>query len=223
MNFGDQVTLDGKDYVAVYSRISISNHGSQAINLAPAPTKGLVALTDHAKTIPPGQTISHDYVVAADRFGNQYDWPTDEELAGAGSWDTHSAHMKEYWLARLSEIVNISQLPDERLINAYKAGFIYTHIIRDGNDIHVGENGYDSVFDHDSVGILTTLFTLGDFAAKPLLGSSISRSMMMLATRTAGCESLSPQDRGCGLCGAFAESGEHPDQATCRPGGIGRQ
>jgi hypothetical protein len=170
MNFGDKVTLDGKDYVAVYSRISINNHGSQAIDLAPAPTKGLVALTHHAASIQPGQTISHDYVVAADRFGNQYDWPTDEALAGAGSWDSHFAHMKEYWLARLSGIVNISQLPDERLINAYKAGFIYTHIIRDSNDIHVGENGYDSVFDHDSVGILTTLFTLGDFTyARPLL------------------------------------------------------
>jgi hypothetical protein len=78
--------------------------------------------------------------------------------------------MKDYWISRLSGIVNITQLPDQRLINAYKAGFIYTHIIRDGDNLHVGENGYDSVFDHDSLGILTTLFMLGDFThAQPLL------------------------------------------------------
>lgn len=170
MNFGDKVILDGKDYVAVYSRVAIYNHGSKTINLAPAPSEGLVALTHHAATVQPGQTVYHDYVVAVDRFGHNYRWPSDVALAGAGSWDLHYAHMKEYWISRLSGIVNITRLPDARLINAYKAGFIYTHIIRDGNNLHVGENGYDSVFDHDSVGILTTLFTLGDFTdAKPLL------------------------------------------------------
>jgi len=170
MNFGDQVTLDGNDFVAVYSRVTITNHGPKMVILDPAPTQGLVALTQNTISIEPGQTIYHDYVVAADRFGQSYPWPSDATLKEAGGWDQHYEHMRNYWLSRLQEIVNISQLPDDRLINAYKAGFIYTHIIRDGNDLHVGENGYDDVFDHDSVGILTTLFSLGDFTdAKPLL------------------------------------------------------
>ena len=172
LNFGDEVTVDGETYVAIYSRVSITNHSLYNISLAPAPSEGLIPLTETALTIKPGTTVFHDYVVAADRFGNQVDWPSDDALAAAGSWDAHYAHMKEYWNSRLNGIVNITQLPDARLINAYKAGFIYTHIIRDGDDLHVGENGYDKVFDHDSVGILTTLFALGDFTyAKPLLSA----------------------------------------------------
>ncbi len=171
-NFGDQVTLNGHDYVAIYSRVTITNPGSSSLELLPAPSKGLIPLTDNPTTVPPGQTATHDYVVAADRFGNSYAWPTDSELAAAGSWDEHYNHMKTYWEGRLSGIVQITSLPDDRLINAYKTGFVYTHIIRDGYDIHVGENGYDSVFDHDSVGILTTLFSLGDYTyAKPLLSA----------------------------------------------------
>ena len=170
LNFGDEVTVDGETYVAIYSRVSITNHSLSTISLAPAPSNRLIPLTNNASTVDPGTTVFHDYVVAADRFGNKFAWPSDDALAAAGSWDEHYAHMKEYWNSRLNGIVDITQLPDARLINAYKAGFIYTHIIRDGDDLHVGENGYDSVFDHDSVGILTTLFAMGDFTyAKPLL------------------------------------------------------
>jgi hypothetical protein len=172
MNFGDKVTLTGSDYVVIYSRVVVINHTSSSLALAPLPSVGLVPLTSSTTTVSPGQTVIYDYAVAVDRFGNSYAWPSDAALTAAGGWDAHYAHMKDYWNSRLSEIVNITQLPDPRLINAYKAGFIYTHIIRDGNDIHVGENGYDQVFDHDSVGILTTLFSLGDFShAKELLNA----------------------------------------------------
>lgn len=152
MNFGDMLTLNGHNYVAIYSRISVTNQGDQDLTLSPDPTSGLISLTNNPAIVPPGQTVNHDYVLAADRFGKNYAWPSDMDLAAAGSWDEHYAHMKAYWNGRLSGIVQITQLPDTRLINAYKAGFIYTHIIRDGFDIHVGENGYDSVFDHDSLG-----------------------------------------------------------------------
>ena len=169
-NFGDQVTLNGNDYAVIYSRVAITNHNPDSLSLDPAPSAGLIPLTGNPVIVPAGQTVFHDYVTAADRFGNSYAWPSDADLAGAGSWDQHYTHMQDYWNSRLGSIVNITSLPDVRLINAYKAGFIYTHIIRDGIDLHVGENGYDSVFDHDSVGILTTLFSLGDFTnARPLL------------------------------------------------------
>jgi hypothetical protein len=166
------VVLNNNSFVVVYSRVSITNHSNSSKSIDPTPSKGFISLTKNEIKVPAGQSVVHDYAVAADRFGNDYAWPSDTDLAGAGSWDEHYQHMKEYWNSRLGEIVNITRLPDDRLINAYKAGFIYTHIIRDGNDIHVGENGYDQVFDHDSVGILTTLFSLGDFSnARPLLST----------------------------------------------------
>ena len=172
MNFGDMLTINDHDYVAIYSRVSITNQGTQELTLPAGAAAGLVPLAGNPEKIPPDQTIYQDFVVASARFGNSYTWPSDAALAAAGSWEVHYAHMKQYWEDRLGGIVQISQLPDVRLIDAYKAGFIYTHIIRDGYDIHVGENGYDSVFDHDSLGILTTLFKLGDFTfAQPLLGS----------------------------------------------------
>ncbi len=78
--------------------------------------------------------------------------------------------MKTYWDNKFSEIVNIVSLPDPVLINAYKAGYIYTHIVKDAYNLNVGENGYDRVWDHDSIGIIITLFTLGDFSnARTLL------------------------------------------------------
>ena len=40
---------------------------------------------------------------------------------------------------------------------------IYTLIVKDGYNLNVGENGYDQIFDHDIIGIVSTLFTLGDF------------------------------------------------------------
>ena len=30
-------------------------------------------------------------------------------------------------------------------------------------ELHVGENGYDELFDHDTIGIVSTLLTVGDF------------------------------------------------------------
>ena len=36
-------------------------------------------------------------------------------------------------------------------------------IVKDGYGLHVGENGYDRVFDHDVLGIMASLLTIGDF------------------------------------------------------------
>jgi hypothetical protein len=118
-------------------------------------------------TIGAGQTVVRDYAVAADRFGATYEWPTAGQLRQLGGYDQHYAHMRNYWNSRLSAIADITELPDQRLVNAYKAGFIYTLIIRDDiigeKRLHVGENGYDELFDHDTIGIVATLLTIGDF------------------------------------------------------------
>ncbi|MCJ8014729.1 Ig-like domain-containing protein [Paenibacillus sp. KQZ6P-2] len=163
MNFGDKVTLNGKDYVIAYSRVSITNPTSENKELSPTPSPQLITLNSPNKQVKPKETVHYDYAIAVDRFGHKYDWPSNEDIKNAGSWDDHYAHMKDYWEKRVSAIAQIESLPDPRLIDAYKAGFIYTHIIKDGYELHVGENGYDEMWDHDTIGILSTLFTIGDF------------------------------------------------------------
>ncbi|HBW17919.1 MAG: hypothetical protein ACLPN6_14820 [Streptosporangiaceae bacterium] len=46
-------------------------------------------------------------------------------------------------------------------MNAYRTGFIYTQIIRSGDELKTGANGYDKEFSHDVIGILSNLLTQG--------------------------------------------------------------
>ncbi|MEU6848925.1 hypothetical protein ABZ901_03185 [Actinacidiphila alni] len=162
-NFGDKVTIGGHDYVAVYSRVTVANHDTVAHTEDPAPSSGPIALNSAGSTVQPGRTVAHDYVVAVDRFGATYGWPSDSSLTAAGSYDAHYAHMTAYWDGRLGQIAQLG-LPDPRLVNAYKAGMIYGEIVKDGTALDVGENGYDQVWNHDLIGILVNRFAQGDLA-----------------------------------------------------------
>lgn len=64
------------------------------------------------------------------------------------------------------------RLPDPRLIDAYKTGFIYTQILRSGDELKTGANGYDKKFSYDVIGILANLFTQGYTAHGLLLRAS---------------------------------------------------
>ena len=75
--------------------------------------------------------MTHDYVVASDRFGGSYPWPTASQLQQAGAWSEHFAHMRAFWNSQLDQLTQLS-LPDPQLVDAYKAGFIYTEIDRSG-------------------------------------------------------------------------------------------
>jgi Carbohydrate binding module (family 6) len=182
-NFGDKVTIPGNlgyNYVVIYSRVSVYNHDSVAHTLCPGQYGALVALTSNSCTVSPGQTVHHDFAIAVDKFNNTYPWPTDANLVNAGSWDTHYARMANYWNSKLGGIVNITALPDKTLINAYKAGYIYTHIVKDACCLKVAEGPlYDKVFNHDEIGILSDLLVLGDFTEAqtflPNLGGGIDQ------------------------------------------------
>lgn len=163
-NFADKVIIQGNAFVIVYSRVEIKNPTDRDIVLSPDVRGEVTILHDPGELIKAHSTSRFDYAVVGDRFGNAYSLPTEQELIDAGDYDTHYASMEKYWEEKLASIVNIKELPDSRLIEAYKAGYIYTHIIKDGYDLHVGENGYDEVFDHDAIGILIALFVLGDYA-----------------------------------------------------------
>ena len=164
-NFADLVIIDGNKFEIAYSRMTVVNR-SENPRMLPIVSNYLTPLNDaavDAKMIAPGETVVRDYCIGADRFGGSYDFPAGEVLAAQGSFDAHYAHMKTYWNTRLDGIINIKSVPAAyaELINAYKAGYIYTLIISDGYELHVGENGYDRVFDHDVIGMLATLVESG--------------------------------------------------------------
>jgi hypothetical protein len=160
-NFGDQVTIGGHSYVAVYSRVQVSNPTAQPLTIDPEASPGLIPLDSAPAAVPPHSTVNHDYVVATDRFGGSYPWPSATALAQAGGFDQHFAHMQAYWADQLAGIVEIKSLPDQSLADAYRTGFIYTQIIRSGDELKTGANGYDMEFSHDVIGILANLFTQG--------------------------------------------------------------
>jgi hypothetical protein len=160
-NFGDQVTVGGHSFVIIYSRVAVTNPTGQAITVDPQASAGLIALNSASDTVPAHSTVDHDYAVPSDKFGGSYAYPSSSAIVAAGGYSQHFTHMKSFWDGQLAGIAQITQLPDASLINAYKTGFIYTQIIRSGEELKTGVNGYDQEFSHDVIGILANLFTQG--------------------------------------------------------------
>jgi hypothetical protein len=162
-NFADELTLGGDAYVAVYSRVAIHNPRDHIAHVDPEPSSGLLPLDSAPVDVSPGASVNHDYVVAVDRFGQKYPWPSNQALGAAGGFDAHFVHMRDFWNARLGSIAQIS-LPDHQLADAYRSAFIYTQIARSGDHLNTGVNGYEAEYSHDVIGILANLFTQGDFS-----------------------------------------------------------
>src|ERR1700744_312989 len=160
-NFGDEVTVGGHNYVFIYSRVAVTNPTGSAVTVDPQASAGLIALNSASDTVPAHSTVDHDYVVPSDKLGGSYAYPANSAIVAAGGYDQHFSHMKSYWNGQLAGIAQITQLPDQSLVNAYKTGFIYTQIIRSGDELKTGANGYDQEFSHDVIGILANLFTQG--------------------------------------------------------------
>jgi len=190
-NFADSVSVGGSSFVLLYSRVSITNNGTSAVTINPQPSHGLIALTSASNDVPAGQAVNHDYVVAIDNFGSGQSLPTGTTLTtSAPTYDTAYAQMKTYWLGRLS-ILPVLQLPEitlpntgslsnpgTALANAFKAAFVYTHIIETGKAQYSAANNYDNLLNHDVPEILANRFTLGDFEDGPnlLLSARISEA-----------------------------------------------
>jgi hypothetical protein len=161
--FADEVVLGGNPFVAVYARVHVDNPTGHALTIDPGASSTLVALGSASNTVAAHHAVDHDYVVASDRFGATYPWPTAPALAAAGGFAQHEAHMRTFWNAQLDQIARVD-VPDQALDDAYKSGFITTELTRSGDALDTGVNGYESEFSHDVVGILTTLFTQGAFS-----------------------------------------------------------
>jgi hypothetical protein len=80
---------------------------------------GLIPLNSALTAVPAHGTVNHDYVVASDRFGGTYPWPSASALTAAGGFDQHFAHMSAYWNCQLAGIAQILRLPDQSLVDAY--------------------------------------------------------------------------------------------------------
>ncbi|MFZ0666440.1 MAG: hypothetical protein WAM97_11850 [Acidimicrobiales bacterium] len=160
--FADRLTIGADAYVAVYSRVAVSNPTNKAVAADPEPSPGMVLLDTAPNIVGAHSAVTHDYVVAVDRFGNTYPWPSAQALANAGTFDSHFDHMRSFWSRQLSDIAQIA-VPDGQLVDAYKSGFVYTEIARSGDQLNTGVNGYESQFSHDVIGILANLFTQGDY------------------------------------------------------------
>ena len=161
-SFADIFEKGENKFEIAYSRMTLKNIGGKTLNI-PRVSKLLIPLGEQPDCLKPGEIAVLDYAVGADRFGGKYAYPEDSEIISAGGFDEHYERMKAYWTKRMEPLAKIDELPDGKLTDAYRAGYVYTMIVKDGYCLHVGENGYDRVFDHDVLGIMASLLTIGDF------------------------------------------------------------
>jgi len=185
-NFADRDVIGGKAFEVVYSRVTVHNPTSRTITVNPEPTAGLTTLSSQPDQVQPGATVDHDYAIVADTFGGKYSRPAGAALVAAGSYDEHFAHMRSYWNGQLAQISHL-RLPDQSLVDAYKTGFVYTQIIRDGNRLYTGANGYTEEYSHDVIGILANLFTQGYFSDAHAL---LNRADEVIGTQTQYADGL---------------------------------
>ena len=81
--FADRVVVGGHAYVAVYARVAVTNPHERRRSVAnPFPSPGLVPLATAPDRVAPHASAVHDYVIAVDRFGGSYAWPSAAALVG---------------------------------------------------------------------------------------------------------------------------------------------
>jgi hypothetical protein len=182
-DFANQQSIGGNPTELVYTRVSVTNHSSAPVSV-PAGQSGpnLVSLDDASDTVAPGQTVHHDFVAAVDSFSTSVSLPAVSALTpsrgnpGALPYDAAYRHMADFWNHRLSVIpylslpnvalANTNNLhnPGSSIDNAYKAAFVYTRIVQDGEAPFSGANNYAYLLNHDAPGILANRFELGDYS-----------------------------------------------------------
>jgi hypothetical protein len=175
-NFADRQQINGGPVELVYTRVSVTDNGSQAAYVPPdASGPGLAELSSPPDLVQPGQTVQHDFVAAVDNFGSGLSLPTPTQLiTSAASYRNAFAHMAAYWNQRLS-VIPVLHLPNVTLPgtgsladpgaaigNAYKAAFVYTRIVQVAKAPFSGANNYDWLLNHDLPSILANRFGLGD-------------------------------------------------------------
>ena len=106
------MVVGGNAFVAVYSPGRRDEPTDHVVEANPEASPGLVPLDAAPNAVAPHTSVDHDYVIASDRFGATYPWPSAAALAAAGTFDQHFAHMAGFWNDQLAAITGIS-VPDQ--------------------------------------------------------------------------------------------------------------
>jgi hypothetical protein len=176
-NFANRTVIGGNPFVLAYTRITVTNNGSATVTVPPGGSGlNLVRLTPVDDSVPAGQTRTHDFVAAIDRFGAAVAFPSTATLAAsAPSYDTAHAQMAAFWDGRINATAQPSlpniQLPNtgltnpgSALLNAYRAGTAYHLTMQVGKAPFSAANNYAWLLNHDVPGELAARFTTGDFS-----------------------------------------------------------
>ncbi|WP_377273105.1 RICIN domain-containing protein [Peterkaempfera sp. SMS 1(5)a] len=192
-NFADKATIAGSPVMLVYTRVSVTNHGSSAITLDPGGSgANLVRLTSSSlNTVQAGATSNHDYVAAVDNFGSGQALPSAGTLtSSAPGLDSAYSAMAAYWNGRIAETPTLTlpnltlpstgslANPGTALTGAYKAGTVYNLIMQVGQAQFSAADNYAWILNHDVPGELMARFETGDFhdAQNLLLTARISEA-----------------------------------------------
>jgi|GEM_PF-3094773 len=170
------------DFVLVYARVILTYTGNQVngtipVKIGPPPqltpineTAIQAGTNDLVYNISSNQTLILDYATATERrTGSGSNTLNSAEIQEiAGDYTSVETQFKNFWKTELDRLVTLvipSSVPNAvHLSNSQKVSFIHMQVIRVGNDLHVGKNGYDQVFDHDAHGILSSAIEMGGLA-----------------------------------------------------------
>jgi hypothetical protein len=191
--FADKVTIGGHAFDLIYTRVSVTNNGTAAVTIDPGGSgPNLLRLTSTSlNTVAAHTTNNNDYVVAVDNFGNGAALPTGTTLSGgAPNFDTADSQMAAYWNGRIGETANFAlpnltlpstgnlANPGTALLNAYKAGTVYSLMMQVGQAQFSAADNYAWLLNHDVPGELNARLETGDFhdAQNLLLTARISQA-----------------------------------------------
>ena len=176
-NFANRTVIGSNPFVLAYTRVQVTNNGTASVTVPPGGSgPNLVRLTPVDDTVPAGQTRTHDFVAAIDRFGANVAYPSTATLAAsAPSYNTAHDQMAAFWNGRINATAQPSlpnlQLPNtglanpgSALLNAYRAGTAYHLMMQVGKAPFSGANNYAWLLNHDVPGELVARFSTGDFS-----------------------------------------------------------
>ena len=190
-HFVDKLTIDGKDFAALYSRVAVRNNSDKPVTLDTGAHRLFRPLRQDANTVPPGATHYHDYILCVDRllmpgadYGpvmeNAHPWPTDDKLlAAAKTWEKARADMAAFWNDKLDRCVKITKFPNtdaRHVFNKLRVGYITNAILMDqSSDVETayywgcqwksGQEKYNLVINHDAIDIVLNQVMMGDLPA----------------------------------------------------------
>ncbi|MFL6142944.1 MAG: hypothetical protein ACJ72N_13895 [Labedaea sp.] len=175
-NFANRAVLGGNPFVLAYTRISVTNNSTATVTVPPGGSgPNLVRLTPVNDAVAAGQTRTHDFVAAIDRFGSAAAYPSTATLAAqAPSYDTAHGQFVAFWDGKINataqpSLPNVAlpntglANPGTALRNAYRAGTAYNMLMQVGKAPFSAANNYDWLLNHDIPGELVARFSTGEF------------------------------------------------------------